>query len=136
MFARLISALLLLAIAAGAQTVPQPSPKSAPSPKFEISNLDKTADPCADFYQFACGNWIKKNPIPPDYTEWVSFSEVYEHKLAVLRNILEKASANDPKRSPVMQKIGDFYAACMDEQAANRKGYEPLAPELKRIAAL
>src|SRR5215469_9586672 len=112
------------------------STKQYPAPKFDVANIDKSVDPCADFYQFACGNWIKKNPMPPDYPDWVSFSEVYEHNLGVLHRILDKASANDPKRSPIMQKIGDFYASCMDEKAVNAKGAQPIQPELKRIAAL
>ena len=111
-------------------------PASAAIPKFDIANIDKTADPCVDFYQFACGNWLKKNPIPPDYPDWISFNEVYEYNLSVLHRILEKAAANDPKRSPVLQKIGDYYASCMDEAAINRKGDSPLKPEFDRIAAI
>ncbi len=113
-----------------------PQSKPYPAPRFDLSGIDKSVQPCVDFYQFACGNWIKNNPIPPDYTDWVSFSEIQEHNYAVLREILEKASANDPKRSPIVQKIGDFYSACMDEKAANAKGSTPLKPELDRIAAV
>ena len=119
---------------------PEPSPVGAtpehPAPKFDIANLDKTVDPCVDFYQFACGNWMKSNPIPPDQSSWESFGEVYEHNLVILRQILEKYSANNPGRTPVQQKIGDFYAACMDEPAINKAGYTPLKPELDRIAAV
>lgn len=107
-----------------------------PAPKFDIANIDKSVDPCVDFYAFACGNWLKNNPIPPDYTDWVSFSEIQEHNYVVLRQILEKASANDPKRNSIDQKIGDFYSACMDEQAANKKGYTPVKRELDRIHAI
>jgi putative endopeptidase len=109
---------------------------SRPAPGFDVSMVDKSLDPCVDFYQYACSKWIKSNPIPPDYSDWVSFSEVYEHNLAVLHGILEKAAANDPTRSPVRQKIGDFYASCMDETAANRARSAPLKPELDRIAAI
>lgn len=107
-----------------------------PAPKFDIANIDKSLDPCVDFYQYACSNWIKNNPIPSDYTDWISFTEVEDHNNAVLRAILEKASVNDARRSPVLQKIGDFYTSCMDESAANKKGYTPIKPELDRIAAM
>ena len=107
-----------------------------PAPKFDINYIDKSLDPCQDFYQFACAKWMKSNPIPGDYSEWVSFSEVYEHNLGVLHDILEKASANDSSRGLVIQKIGDFYASCMDEKTANQQRGKPLQPELDRIAAV
>jgi putative endopeptidase len=110
--------------------------KAPAAPKFDIANIDKTIDPCVDFYQYACGNWMKNNPIPGDQSEWVSFNEVYEHNLIVLRQVLEKASANTPGRTAVQQKIGDFYASCMDETTVNKAGYTPLKPELDRIAAI
>src|SRR5689334_9665316 len=109
--------------------------RQRPAPRFDVSNIDKSVDPCTDFYQYACGNWMKNNPIPADYPVWVSFAEVQEHNLAVLHQILEKASVNTAGRTPVQQKIGDFYASCMDESAVNAAGVKPLQPELDRIAA-
>jgi len=107
-----------------------------PAPRFDIANIDKSLDPCQDFYQYACAKWMKNNPIPNDYTDWVSFSEVYEHNLSVLHQILEKVGANDSARTPVTQKIGDFYSSCMDEKTINEKRWAPLKPELDRIAAV
>jgi predicted metalloendopeptidase len=107
-----------------------------PPKAVDIVEVDKSIDPCADFYEYACANWMKKNPIPGDHASWGSFDGVYEHNLTVLHDILEKAAANDPSRSPVTQKIGDFYAACMDEPAVNKASYKPLNPELDRIAAV
>jgi len=112
--------------------------QSAPSEKavgFSIDNIDKTLDPCVDFYQYACGNWLKNNEIPADQSAWVSFVELDERNLVTLKDILEKASTGGPSRSPVEQKIGDFYGACMDEKTANEKGLAPLQPELDRIDA-
>src|SRR5262249_59876602 len=94
-------AMFVVALAAGQSVSPANSGAPAgavsgvdasarPAPKFDIANIDKSLDPCADFYQYACAKWIKNNPIPPDYADWVSFSEVYEYNLGVLHGILEK----------------------------------------------
>jgi len=106
-----------------------------PGPGFSIDNIDKSVDPCVDFYQYACGNWLKNSEIPADQTSWVSFVELNERNEATLCEILEKASVDDPSRNPIDQKIGDFYSSCMDEKAADAKGLAPLQPELDRIAA-
>src|SRR3954453_14364677 len=108
--------------------------QSSPASGFSIDNIDKTVDPCVDFYHYACGNWLKASEIPADQTEWVSFTELYERNLVTERDILQKAST-ETTRSATDQKIGDFYGSCMDEQTADAKGLAPLQPELDRIAA-
>jgi putative endopeptidase len=120
---------LLLAVGTFAQSAPTAKPAG-----FSIDDIDKTVDPCVDFYQYACGNWLKTTEIPADQSEWVSFSELYERNLVTEREILEKAAVNDPKRSAIEQKIGDFYSSCMDEKAVDAKGIDPLKPDLERIA--
>ena len=125
--------LLFLAVAASAQS--SPAARSKMGPGFSLETIDKTADPCVDFYQYACGNWIKAAEIPPDQGRWGSFTELDERNNETLRDILEKVSANDSGRSSLDQKIGDYYNACMDEKSADAKGIDPLKPELTRIAA-
>ncbi|HEU4413462.1 MAG TPA: M13 family metallopeptidase [Candidatus Angelobacter sp.] len=100
-----------------------------------LSDLDKTADPCVNFYQFACGGWLKKNPIPADQAIWSRFGELAEKNREKLRTILETA-AKAGNRSPEEQKIGDYYAACMDEPAIEKKGIAALKPEFDRIDQL
>ena len=100
------------------------------------ANMDMTVNPCVDFYQYACGTWMANNPIPADQSSWGTFNVLADRNRAILRGILEKASVDDPKRSPAEQKIGDFYASCMDEPGIEKLGSEPLDPELKRIDAI
>ena len=129
--------ILLCAVLSFAQPSPATKPAGTkPSAGFSIENIDKTTDPCVDFYQYACGNWLKNTEIPADQTEWVSFTELYERNLVTERDILQKASVNDASRSPVEQKIGDYYSSCMDDRAVDAKGLDPLKPELARIAAV
>ena len=111
-------------------------PRDTAAPGFDITALDTKVDPCVDFYQYVCGTWRARNPIPPDRSRWGRFDRLQERNLDTLRNILEQASIDNPKRSAIEQKIGDYYAACMDELAIDRRGIEPIEPELDRIAAL
>ena len=119
--------MLSLAVASLAQTAPS-------QPTVNLDAIDKTVDPCVDFYQYACGNWLKTAEIPPDQTSWVSFIEIDERNIALMREILEKAAATNAGRDAITQKIGDYYGSCIDESAANARGGEPLKPELARIA--
>ncbi len=140
---RLVALAMLLSLFALAQskTAANPPglviPPDLPNiPAFDLSSIDKSVEPCVDFYKYACSGWMAKNPIPPDQAIWGRFSGLQERNRDVLHAILEYAAKPDPKRSPVMQKIGDFYASCMDEQKANTAGAKPLQPEFDRIAKI
>ncbi len=103
------------------------------TPALDVTAMDRSIDPCTDFFAYSCGGWLKKNPIPPDQSSWDTYSKMQDENLAQLRGILEAASVPDPKRSPVDQKIGDYYASCTDEKTIDAKGADPLKPSLERI---
>jgi endothelin-converting enzyme/putative endopeptidase len=105
-------------------------------PGFDPTALDRSVPACTDFYRFACGGWRARSPVPPDRARWGRFDELAERNQTALRCILEKASANDAKREAIDQKIGDQYAACMDEAAIEARGIAPLQADLDRIARL
>jgi putative endopeptidase len=130
----LLSSSLLFAQSTPAPAAGTSQPKLIKS--FDLSAMDKSAEACSDFYQYACGGWMKANPIPSDQAIWGRFDELDQNNQIILRKILEKSSAADPKRNPTDQKIGDYYASCMDESAIEQKGIAPLKPELDRIAAI
>jgi endothelin-converting enzyme/putative endopeptidase len=100
------------------------------------SSLDRSADPCQDFFRFACGNWLKENPVPADESSWYRFSALDEHTRWVLRAILAEAAAERDHPTPNERGIGDYYASCMDVAAVDAKGLAPLRGELDLIAAL
>ena len=100
---------------------------------FDLASIDKTADPCTDFFKYACGNWMKNNPIPSTEVRWGSFNTLSEENNYLLWKDL-KAAAEAPK-SPLQKKYGDFYAACMDTSVADKQGAKPIEPELATIAA-
>jgi len=105
-------------------------------PGLDKPLMDSTADPCTDFYQYACGNFAKLHPIPPDQSRYGIFAIIEDNTEQELHTLLEQASRPSPQRSPNEQKIGDYYASCMNAPAIDSKGLKPLQPELDRIAAL
>ncbi len=105
-------------------------------PALDKSLTDTTADPCVDFYQYACGHWAKLHPIPSDSPESDQFYNMEQYNRQVLHGILEKAGVDNPSRDANTRKIGDYYASCVDDAAVQQKGLAPLKPELDRIEAL
>jgi len=132
-----ILALSLPLLALHAARAQQSSGPALPySPSLDVSSMDRTVDPCVDLYRFSCGGWQAKNPIPPDQTSWSVYAKLYQDNLTFLRAMLEEAARPDPQRNAVTQKIGDFYAACMDEGAVEKRGVGGIQPELDAIAGI
>jgi len=124
---------LLTGLSAFAQKAREPTMPYTPS--LDVKAMDKTADPCVDFYRYSCGGWQTRNPIPPDQTSWSVYGKLYQDNLNFLRGILEQAAA-DKKRDMVTQEIGDFYGACMDEAIVEKRGLSALQSDLDAIAKL
>jgi putative endopeptidase len=103
---------------------------------FDPNLMDITADPCVNFFQYSCGGYLKQTPIPADESSYGQFDELNDQNQLVLKAILEKAAAGGAGRTANEQKIGDYYATCMDVEAVDSTGLKPLQPLLDRIAAL
>ena len=120
---KIVVAVLLYSGLAHAQNKPAPAPPEPKAPQsFDLTAIDKNADPCTDFYQYACGNWKKENPIPPDQVRWGQFDELRQRNDWLLYRELETAANPNVKRTALEQKYGDFYAACMNTGLADEKG--------------
>jgi len=103
---------------------------------FSLSNLDKACKPCDNFYEFAMGGWMKANPIPAEYPSWGTFTQLRDNNLTAMHTILEAAAAAKAPVGSNEQKIGDFYASCMDTSAIEASGLKPLAPDFAAINAI
>jgi len=140
MFAKSILSLLLLSGTAclGQSFVgidldgPTSEPKKPIS--FDLKAIDTSVDPCVDFFSYVCGNWNKNNPIPGDQARWGRFNELAERNNYLLYQEL-KVAADAPK-TPLEKKYGDYFAACMNVDLADKLGAKPIAPQMAAIAAL
>ncbi len=119
-----------------AQAAYSQSTSAAHPSVLDVTTMDPSVDPCTDFFQYSCGGWLKKNPIPADKTSWGLTSKLADDNRVLLREILEAAAAPAPSKDPVKQKIGDYYTACMDEKTIETAGATPLKTEFDRIAGM
>ena len=119
-----------------AQTAPQPLRELPYTPSLDVTSMDRAVDPCTDFFKYSCGNWLRKNPIPPDQSSWDVYTKLHDENLRYLWGVLEETAKKTAGRTPAEQKIGDYFQACMAEPAVEQAGFQPLEPTLRAIAAM
>lgn len=106
------------------------------TPSLDVAAMDKSTDPCVNFYKYSCGTWNKTNPLPPDQAVWNVYSKLTNENQRLLWGILQQAAEPSPSRTSLQKQVGDFFAACMDEAAVEKAGSAPLLPALSRLAAI
>lgn len=109
------------------------APAASPIPGFNVNNIDPKVKPCTNFFEYADGGWVATHPIPPAYSSWGTFVELARRNQQTLHTILTKDAAAHAPAGTNTQKLGDFYASCMNVSKINAEGVKPLEPEFKRI---
>ena len=133
LFRRIFAVLIVCAACLAALKARGGSADSTTGWGFNSANLDRSCKPCDDFYEFAMGGWMKSNPIPPEFPSWGSFTILADRNQASMRAILEDSMKANPPAGSNQQKIGDFYASCMDTTAIDASGIKPIAADLTAI---
>jgi putative endopeptidase len=130
--------LLISTSSAWGQSASQETPLTALpySPSLDLSSMDRSVDPCVNFHRYACGGWMQNNPIPADQARWDVYSKLADENQRFLWGLLETAAKTGGNRNATETQIGDYFSACMDQAAVERKGMSPLQPQLDQIAAL
>jgi putative endopeptidase len=134
-FAPALAAACVLSTCSAQQPAPQPLQAMPYSPSLDVSSMDKTIDPCVNFYQYSCGGWQKNNPIPGDQAAWDVYAKLANDNQQFLWGILAD-DAKASNRTPVQQKVGDYFEACMNTAAIDAAGERPIQPALARIDSL
>jgi putative endopeptidase len=127
---------LALCAAARAAEPVQPLTALPYTPGLDPEAMDRSVDPCADFYAYSCGGWMARNPIPPDQSSWHVYRKMAQENRQLLWGLLQQAAAATRGRSAAEEKAGDYFAACMDEAAVEAAGAAPLRADLAAIRAL
>jgi len=124
-----------------APPAPAPAPPGPPVQKMSLAevglepaSLDRSVDPCVDFFQYACGGWLKTTEIPADKARWGRFSEIDEHNKVVIKQLLEDDAKGTGDASA--KKLGDYYASCMDETAIEKAGTKGVKALLDKATAV
>ena len=133
---KLLLAILILCSAVAALAQDRPLTSLPYTPSLDPAFLNRAAGPCVDFYQFSCGNWNHLNPIPPDQARWNVYAKLAQENLQFLWGVLQETAKPSAVRSAPEQKIGDFFAACMNEPAVEKAAAQPLQVSLAAIAAI
>ncbi|MEO8102741.1 MAG: M13 family metallopeptidase [Betaproteobacteria bacterium] len=123
-------------VAAQAKAADQPATSFPYTPGLDVNGMDKTADPCVDFYQYTCGGWMKNNPIPADQPRWSVYGKLGQDNQRYLWGILDGLAKKPAGLNARQQKLGDYFAACMDETTVEKLDSLPLQPGLHKISAM
>jgi len=136
-YPRMLSLVLIMGLCSiAAAENEQPTTTLPYTPSLDINAMDRSADPCEDLYQFACGGWIKNNPIPDDQSGWSTYGKAYVDNQRYLWGILQEDASEDLQRNATQTLIGDYFYSCMNEERIEELGSTPLHADLQAITAL